>query len=398
MKLGEITIDQSIKFLEFGFSNYSKLSNSKSKFKINRIYYSQQNTLVVEYITTKKEPVDVKVELGEIISFIGSFYLSETIEGPEYEIPMFFAAMALNENKHKLIYAVSSHDAARNIMKGNSIEWLKNTIFEDQTSDFLITQAKLKVSKIENALREIIYNILENEKSEDWYLSIDSKIFKDAYRAYKKATNNDDKSNSTILNYTYLPQLKTIIENNWNLFEIIFDDKNKFIQAMNDLNKIRRDESHNREITETILNNLREVYELIMSCIAKINPEIIPHYIIENWRNSLFNIVDKLKSAIPLIDEKDRYNINKNLTAIKTFKNAISSAVEDLEELIYPLDKKKLHCKLLLIFKDLNNILKNMIQYGEKLKPNELENEFTKYSRKMNELNKFQEEYLLSEL
>ena len=39
-----------------------------------------------------------------------------------------------------------------------------------------------------------------------------------------------------------------------------------------------------------------------------------------------------------------------------------------------------------------------MIQYGEKLKLNELKNEFTKYSRKMNELNKFQEEYLLSEL
>ena len=39
-----------------------------------------------------------------------------------------------------------------------------------------------------------------------------------------------------------------------------------------------------------------------------------------------------------------------------------------------------------------------MIQYEEKQKPNELENEFTKYSRKMNELNKFQEEYLLSEL
>ena len=39
-----------------------------------------------------------------------------------------------------------------------------------------------------------------------------------------------------------------------------------------------------------------------------------------------------------------------------------------------------------------------MIQYAEELKPNELENEFTKYSSRMNELNKFQEEYLLSEL
>ncbi len=196
----KFTIDQSIEFLEFGFSNCLILSDSKPKFKINRIYYSQQSTLIVEYITNKKESMDVKIELGEIISFIGSFYLSETIEGPEFETPMFFAVMALNENKHKLIYAISSHDATRNIMKGNSIEWLKNTIFEDQTNDFLLTQAKLKISKIENSLRKIIYDILQNKQSKDWHQSIDSKIFKDAYKAYKKETNNDDKSNSTILN------------------------------------------------------------------------------------------------------------------------------------------------------------------------------------------------------
>jgi hypothetical protein len=396
--LGKITIDQSIKFLEFGFSNYSKLSGSKSKFIINKIYYSQQNTLVVEHITMKKDPMDIKIELGEIISFIGSFYLSETTEGLEYETPLFFAAMALNEKKDKLIYAVSSHDSARNIMKGNSIEWLKNTIFEDQTSDFLLTQAKLKISKIENALREIIYHILENEKSENWFLSIDLKIYKDAYSAFKKTTNNDNKSNSKILNYTYLPQLKTIIENNWNLFEIIFDDKNKFIHFMNDLNKIRRDESHNRKITEITLKKLSDIYEFIMSCIAKMNPEIIPHYIIENWHNSLFKIVEKLNTSLPNIDEKDRNNINKTLAAMKKYNNAVSSAVKALKELICPPNKKKLHYNLLNILNDLDIILNNMIKHGENLNICGLENEFANYTFKMNELNKFQEEYLLSEL
>lgn len=394
----KITIDQSIKFLEFGFSHYSKLSPSKSRFIINKIYYSQQNTLVVEYITTKKEPMDIKIELGEIISFIGSFYLSKTTEGPEYEIPMFFAAMALNENKKKLIYAVSSHDAARNIMKGNSIEWLKNTIFEDQTNDFMITQAKLKISKLENALRKIIYNKLKNENSKNWYQYLDTKIYEDAFKAYKKATSNDDKTNSEILNYTYLPQLKIIIESNWRFFESIFNNKNRFIQTMNDLNKIRRDESHNREITENTLRNLNNVYEYLMSCIALDNPEIVPNYIIENWRNSLYKIVDKLRSSIPIIDEKDRNNLNKTLSAMKIFNNAISSAVQDLNELICPLDKRNLHNNLLNILVDLDIILKNMIKYGEKLKLNELENEFVKYSLKMNELNKFQETYLLSEL
>ena len=392
----KITIDQSIKFLEFGFSNYSKLSRSKSEFLINKIYLSQQNALVVEYITNRVESMDIKIELGEIISFIGSFYLTETSEGPVYEIPLFFSAMALNKNKQKLIYAVSSHDAARNIMKGNSIEWLKNTIFEEQTNDFLLTQAKLKISKIENALRKIIYGKLE--KQNNWYQNIDEKIYKDAFKAYKKATSNNDKANSEILNYTYLPQLKAIIEDKWSLFESIFENKNKFNQAMNNLNKIRRDESHNREITENTLKKLNEIYDFLMSCIAKDNPEIIPQYIIENWRKSLHKIVDKLQSSIPNIDEKDRYNIHKTMSAMKKYNNAISIAVQDLEELICPLDKKKLHAKLLNIMKDLDLILRNMIKYGENNNINKLESEFVKYTIKLKELNKFQETYLLSEL
>jgi len=97
-----------------------------------------------------------------------------------------------------------------------------------------------------------------------------------------------------------------------------------------------------------------------MSCIAKDNPEIIPQYIIENWRKSLHKIVDKLQSSIPNIDEKDRYNIHKTMSAMKKYNNAISIAVQDLEELICPLDKKKLHAKLLNIMKALDLILRNM--------------------------------------
>ena len=394
----KITIDQSIKFLEFGFSNYPKISGSKQKFTINKIYYSQQNTLVVEFISNKKNPMDIKIELGEIISFIGSFYLSNTTNDIEYEIPLFFAAMALNEKREKLIYAVSSHDSVRNLMKGNSIEWLKNTIFEDQTGDFLLTQAKLKISRIEKALREIIYHILENEKSESWFLSIDFKIYKDAFSTFKKATNNDDKSNPEILNYTYLPQLKTIIENNWNLFEIIFNDKSKFIHFMNDLNKIRRDESHNREISESTLNKLNDIYEFIMFCIAKVTPEITPNYITENWHNSLFKIVENLNKSIPNLDEKYRYNLDKTLAAMKKYNNAVNFAVKGLNELICPFNKKTLHDSLLDILSNLNTILTNMIGYGENLNVNELKKAYVVYNNKMNELNEFQKNYLLSEL
>jgi len=342
--------------------------------------------------------MDIKLELGEIISFIGSFYLSTTTEDIEYEMPLFFAAMALNEKREKLIYAVSSHDSARNLMKGNSIEWLKNTIFEDLTGDFLLTQAKLKISKIEKALREIIYHILENEKSECWFLSIDLKIYKDAFNAFKKATNNDNKSNPEILNYTYLLQLKTIIENNWNLFEIIFNDKSKFIHSMNDLNKIRRDESHNREISESTLNKLNNIYEFIMFCIAKRNPEITPNYITENWHNSLSKIVENLNKSIPTLDEKDRYNLDKTLSTMKKYNNAVNFAVKGLKELIYPLNKKNLHDNLLDILIDLNVILTNMIEYGEKLNVEELKKAFVMHNHKMNELKKFQKKYLLSEL
>ena len=167
---------------------------------------------------------------------------------------------------------------------------------------------------------------------------------------------------------------------------------------MNDLNEIRRDESHNREITENALKKLNGIYDFLMSCIAKENPDIIPQYIIENWRNSLYKIVNKLQSAIPNIEEKDRNNLNKTMSAMKIYNNAIMIAVQNLDELICPLDKKKLHTQLSDILTEINLILTRMIEYGEKNNIKKLENEFTKYILKMEELNNFQEIYLLSEL
>jgi len=393
----KFSVIESIKFLEYGFRNYSKLSNSKRNFNINRIYFSQQNALVVEYITNKIDPMDIKIELGEIISFIGSFYLSNE-DNPLYEIPNLFAATALDNNKSKLIHVVSSHSAATSIMRGNPIEWLKNSMFEDQSKENLMAQAKRTISRIEISLRETIYKILSDNYKGQWYEQIDKKIFDDAYRIYRKNTKNYDKNDSEILSYTYLPQLKAIIEDNWDSFNTIFIDKESFDNNMNQLNKIRRDESHNRPITQEQLKILNGIYQKIMSAIAKIIPEVVPQYIVDNWHNNLIKITEKLSNAIPKLEEKDRTNFEKTSNALIEYYNAIKIAVIEIKEILIPISKIDLHRKLEQILSELENILSNMIKYGAEIQIAKLENEFKKYSNKLNELNDFQKEYLYSEV
>lgn len=393
----KIPIIESIKFLEYGFKNYSKLSDSKHSYNVNRIFFSQQNALVVEYITNKTDPMDIKIELGEIISFIGSFYLSNK-DDTQYELPNLFAATALDNNKNKLIYVISSHSAATSIMRGNPIEWLKNSIFEDQSKENLMIQAKRTISRIEISLRKTIYKILSDNNKKQWCDQIDENIFNHAYKNYKKNNTSCDKNDSKILSYTYLPELKSIIEDNWEYFKTIFIGKKSFDNNMNQLNKIRRDESHNRPITQEKLKILNGIYQEMMTAIAKIIPEVVPQYIVDNWHINLIKITEKLSKAIPKLEEEDRTNFRKTLNALKEFYYAVKIAVIEIKEILIPNSKIELHRKLEKILSEMEGILSNMIKYGAEIQVPQLENEFIKYSKKLNELNDFQKEYLYSEI
>lgn len=396
-KSERIPVSQSLEFLKEGFSNYAALTSTDKSFNMVRLYFSQQTALVFEYISDRKSSLDLKVEVGEIISFMGGFYLGKTETDVEMDVPLTFAVSVLDDDGTQLMYAVSSHDATRHIMKGNSIEWIKNTHFEDTTGDHLLTRAKQKISMIESSLRKVIYAVLHQEK-EDWITLLPPKMYKDALKSCRRAIGETEQTNPVILDYTYLPELKIAIENNWELFEELFNDQTEFLDNMTRLNLIRREESHNRKISKENVVELEEIYEFLLANVAIRFPEIVPQYLKEHWHTSLAKIVKRLSQGIPDVAESDRYNSDVTFAAMRTYLNNVTSACSEVDELIYPLDKKELHSKLLRLLQELRDVLVSLLDCGSRIDVKGMERAFETYKVKLSAVANFGKEYLFSEL
>lgn len=390
-------INDVLKKIKDGLENYDKLSQTNRKYLVKDIKYLNGETVVVSYITDKKNSMDIKIEMGEIVSFIGSFFLTET-EELTIEIPKFIGVKAYDLDNIQVLYVVSSISSARDISEGKSVEWLKNSHFEDTTQDFIIKLVKGQISTIEKSLRKLIYSELYKKYQSDWVLKIPN--YDEIAKLYKKNTLDipPDLFSESILDYSFLPDLKVIIEKNFLDFSKYFKDKNTFIDNMNRLNKIRRDESHNREISIHQKNELEGIYYYLLENISKVDPDIVPQYIIDNWHQQLFRIINKLYQSIPNLQEADRYNYTKTMLAMEQYEKAVNIAHSDLANVLIPLNKKDIHERLNKLLNDLKSTLGNMISFGKIGNASNLEMEFAKYQKLMQEVETFERDYLFSEL
>ena len=390
-------INDVLKIIKDGLENYDKLSQTNHKYVVKDVKYLNGETVVVSYITDKKNSMDIKIEMGEIVAFIGSFFLTET-EGLLVDIPKFIGVKAYNLDNIQILYVVSSISSAKDISEGKSIEWLKNSHFEDTTQDFILKLVKGQISTIEKSLRKLIYSELYKNHQNDWIQKIVK--YTEMVKLYKKNTADIPPNlySESILDYSFLPDLKIIIENNFSDFSKYFKDKNTFIDNMNRLNKIRRDESHNREISIQQKNELESIYNYLLENISKVDPNIVPQYIIDNWHQQLFRIINIMQKSIPSLQEEDRHNYTKTMLAMKQYWEAVDIAHSDLDNILIPLNKKDIHDRFNKLLNDLKSTLGNMISFGESVKVSDLEKKFVKYQELMQEVKDFEKHYLISEL
>ena len=186
------------------------------------------------------------------------------------------------------------------------------------------------------------------------------------YNMFKRATGDDCKTSYEILDYSFLPNLKDIILRNFEDFQNFFSNKIDFENTMKQLNEIRRDESHNRNITYSTYKELEAIYENILLKIAEVDDTIVPKYAVDNWHIQLFRIIDKMQKSIPALEENERRNHTKIFDSFRTYKKAVQFAVNDLSNVLVPLNKKELHDKLYELLKDLAKTLSEMLLCGEK--------------------------------
>ncbi len=130
--------------------------------------------------------MEIKIEIGFIMPIIASFWK----ENPH--VPQNirnFAVRAFTGQNEELMYAISSRETAELMCEGKSIEWLQNTIFQDNSGDHRLAIAKRQISEIENALREIVCDVLGKFHGPLWWDNcVDNKTREDARSTYRNQT------------------------------------------------------------------------------------------------------------------------------------------------------------------------------------------------------------------
>ena len=355
------------------------------------------NILVATFHLNSRDTTGTKIEANQIIAYLSGLFDGEDGLG-DFGITH-FAARGLDDNDNEIMYVVSSKESARFARNGQSVEWLTHSIFQDNTDENRLSQAKRMISRVEKGLRSIITHVLKNQDGSDWWNNINQEASRSAENAYSnKYGVTTLPSGDELIEYTFLPSLKKVILDNWNDFKHIFQDINDFTHDMDRLNFIRREESHNRIISPSLILELEEIYNRLLGSIEQEVPGAVPHFLIENWRSELAKIFDDLSRNMVEITPEDRKDPKVVMEKFQRFRDLTSNLKHKLEGLIIPPSKEKLHSDLVDIVSGSVAALDRMISASKTIDVKGVENASKDQERCMEELNDFKEEYLLSEI
>jgi hypothetical protein len=353
--------------------------------------------LVATFCPDSRDSIVIKIEVCQIVAYLSSLFDGEEKLG-EFGITH-FSARGLDDDDDEIMYAVSSKESARFARNGQSIEWLTHTLFQDNTDENRLSQAKVRISRVEKGLRSIISHVLKNRDGIGWWRNINIRVREGAENVYlNKYGVTTLPSGDELIEYTFLSSLKKVVLDNWNDFKYIFQNMNIFTNDMDRLNFIRREESHNRIISPSLIVELEGIYKRLLGSIGQEIPGTIPHFLIENWRSELAKIFDDLSKNMVELAPEDRKDLKVMMEKSQRYRNLISDLKHKLEGLTIPPNKKKLHSDLLDTVSRSVAALDRMIIASKIIDVKGIENAGKDHERCMEELNDFRKKYLLSEL
>lgn len=356
-----VSLEQVLNFLKTGIENkVPNQSKPDQKCRIKQIGIINDDTVLCEFYPYANKSMEIKIEIGFIISIIASFW-KDNPHVPQHIRNI--ALKAFSANNEELMYSISPRNIAELMCEGKSIEWIRNTIFQDNSADHRLALAKQKISEIENALRMIICNVLENVHGTLWWDNcVDNKTKGDAKSAYKNQTGATSSNGNVLISYTYLLKLKKIISDNWSDFSFIFPNKALFENWINDLNAIRREEAHNRPITHDHISNLQQIYIDIFREIGQHYPDAASNYLLENWRSKISDILGDYSEKQKSRSVGREFGLDHNMDIIMKTINDLSEVETRLSSLIVPPNNIDIHNELTDLLQSLKSSFEEMIE------------------------------------
>lgn len=360
-----ITIENLTQIVSAGLKTIHIFNDRCKAIKLKDVSLLNEDTLCCSFYPIAKNSNDIKLEIASIMGFFNGFFRDTKYENINLN---YYVVRAYDIEDNEILNALSTKLATEYIAKGRSIEWLKLTLFQENPEDYRLSQAKQIISEIENGLREIVKIILRDKYGENWWdIGLNSKLGKDVKEVYFNQFGIDCTDGDILIAYTFTLQLKKIILTHFNLFKFYFQSLTQFENSMDQLNKLRREEAHNRPISDFDLVNLRELHEDLLSKVLIDLKSFQSVYLTENWRIKIKKIMNErqyrsIYSELEITDESDLgkklLKVTENLTSLISY---LDDTIRKLKSITIPVHKKDIHKELLFCFEKQKELQKSLL-------------------------------------
>ena len=147
-----LPISEIFSLLKISLQNLNIVNSEIENIKVKKIDLLNNNDLECQFYAKSRNSIDLKVEISSIMGAIYGF-LKDDVNDISINN---YAIRAFDENDIELMYVITPVDSAYLVGQGKPIEWMKRSIFNENTADYRLGIAKRQISEIENALRLII--------------------------------------------------------------------------------------------------------------------------------------------------------------------------------------------------------------------------------------------------
>ncbi|QRA41413.1 MULTISPECIES: hypothetical protein [Chryseobacterium] len=396
-----ITIENLTKMVTGALKTLHFFNSACKEINVRDVYLINEDTLCCDFYPVSRNSYDIKLEMAPILGCFNSFFRNNQYENINLKN---YAVRAYDEEDNEILYAISSKTKAELIGEVGSIEWLSSAFFQENTEDSRLVQAKQIISEIENGLREIVKIKLRDNFGNDWWeTGVDNKIARDVKKIYFNNFDVDCTDGDILIDYTFIYQVKEIILSNYELFKSYFQSSIQFESLMDDFNKLRREEAHNRAISNVNLENLRGLHEDLLAGILLDLKFFQSLFLTENWKRKIKKIMieGRFESIYNDTEISNEANVIQKLLMIQENLSSRISYLNDtitkLKSITAPVHKNSVHLELISYFEEdlkLRKALLNETLTLDNDKISTIVNQIKSHEQKMNV---FSIEFLLNE-
>ena len=365
----EFSVSEILSLLKTVLQNINLANKEVANIDVKKIDLLNNKTLECQFYAKSNNSIDVKIEIGTVMGALHGFFKDDSFKNMLLD---YYAVRAFDKEDSELMYVISSKEVAALIGKGNSIDWMKSSIFQENTKDYRLSVAKKQISEIENALREVIVDRLSKKHGKDWFiLSVGKKLRESVIGTYNNQFGINIEDGDILIKYTFVLQLKKIICTNWKDFSDLFSNKIRFEKLILELNSIRREEAHNRNISTEDLEKLKEIYEFILIGITEKYPDILPHFLIDNWKIQIKEIMLSNKLEMIYSDNEIQSETNNGLKLVKTVLNLqklikhINDKELKLKSVVVPVQKLNIHNDFIGVLEKYRILHEELVECGK---------------------------------